>query len=98
MRKTKTLQILLLLIFTALPSAAVVENDFSYYPSAAQSCLYSAAENSECNGDTVPEMNNCLCGNKKGGWVTLTADCLGSSGVDSTVIADTYSQMETNCG
>lgn len=100
MRKTMAFRTILApIFFLLLPGAlAAVDNNFSMYPSDAESCLYSAASGSGCDGNTVPENNDCLCGNKKGGWVALVADCLGSTGVASSTIADTYSQMQTNCG
>ncbi|KAJ2897631.1 hypothetical protein MKZ38_004531 [Zalerion maritima] len=99
MREAMSLRSIVLSSLFLLPGAVVaVENDFSTYPSAAESCLYSSVDGSGCNGDTVADNNQCLCGNEQGGWVTLVAQCLGSTGVDSSTISDTYSQMTTNCG
>ena len=93
----RTLLFSLAVVVSPVPALAAVENDFSAYPPEAQSCLYLAAGVSGCDGDTVPEMNSCLCGDLKGGWVTATAECLGSTGVSSSVVEGTFSQMQTNC-
>jgi hypothetical protein len=57
---------------------AVFQNDFSAYPKGAQQCLYTASNNSGCNGSDVKTMNACLCGNT-GNFVLSTASCVGSS-------------------
>lgn len=81
------------LLFASGASAAF-QNDFSAYPSGAQSCLYQAADSSGCDGDTVAAMNTCLCGNEKGGFATLAAKCLGPNSPD---LDTTYSVMSSSC-
>ncbi|KAJ9143464.1 hypothetical protein NKR23_g6620 [Pleurostoma richardsiae] len=77
------------------PSAlAAFQNDFSGYPAAAQQCLYDAADASGCSGDTVTEMNSCLCGNT-GGFVVDSAACVGAS--DEGDVESVYETMMTHC-
>lgn len=68
--------------------------DFSAYPSASRSCLKDEADASGCMGETVSEMNLCLCGNS-GNFVLDTASCVGALGKD--VVTDVYQVMETSC-
>ncbi|ROT41285.1 hypothetical protein SODALDRAFT_322456 [Sodiomyces alkalinus F11] len=85
---------LALLLLAAPLARADVENDFSLYPSAAQPCLEEADEQSSCQGDTVEEMNDCLCSNRRN-FVTHAARCLGAR-VPAT-LRIVYSTMETSC-
>ncbi|ROW06522.1 hypothetical protein VMCG_04291 [Cytospora schulzeri] len=88
---------LLVLLFTASSLAAdrrAVTNDFSDYPSGAQQCLYDASDDSGCNGDTVPEMNSCLCDNG-GDFVTNSAKCVAEK--DSIDLESTYGVMSLHC-
>ena len=70
--------------------------DFSNYPPAAIPCLNNAAITSGCNADssTFETSNACLCSNG-GGFVTLAAQCIGSSA--SGALSNTYSIMLSNC-
>lgn len=70
--------------------------DFSNYPPAAIPCLNNAAITSGCNADssTVDTSNACLCSNA-GGFVTLAAQCIGSSAAGA--LSNTYSIMLSNC-
>lgn len=81
----------LLLLLT--PTLAF-DNDFSFYPQNAQSCLYDAAKTSKCGGDTAAENNKCLCTNG-GNFVTNTAKCLGAE--DPGDVQSVYSLMLTAC-
>lgn len=62
------------------PVAPSFTNDFSGYPSGAQACLYDAADQSGCQGDTSQAMNACLCGGGDGGseFVTTAGACIGA--------------------
>lgn len=85
------------LFFTASSFARdrrTVKNDFSDYPYGAQQCLYDASDNSGCDGDTVPEMNECLCGNG-GDFVTNSAKCVAHK--DSDDMESTYNAMKLHC-
>lgn len=88
---------LLVFLFTASSLTAhrrTVRNDFSDYPSGAQQCLYDASNHSGCNGDTVPEINQCLCGNG-GDFVTKSAKCVAEE--DSDDLENTYKVMSLHC-
>lgn len=87
----------LVLLFTASSLAAdrrTVKNDFSDYPSGAQQCLYDASDYSGCKGDTVPQMNQCLCGNG-GDFVTNSAICVAEKDCDD--MENTYKAMSLHC-
>ncbi|KUI60667.1 hypothetical protein VP1G_07872 [Cytospora mali] len=71
-----------------------VTNDFSDYPIGSQQCLYDTSDNSGCDGDTVPEMNKCLCGNG-GDFVTNSAKCVAKN--DSDDMDSTYKTMSLHC-
>ncbi|KAE9571831.1 hypothetical protein CGCSCA4_v000997 [Colletotrichum siamense] len=92
--RSKALSLLSILLLST-PIFAKVQNDFSYYPSAAQPCLYSASDSSQCDGDTVAEMNKCLCSDSKGKFITNTAKCLGKDAKGS--VSETYSDLKTSC-
>lgn len=89
---------LLSLLFATLSSAAVhrraVKNDFSDYPSGTQQCLNNASDNSNCDGDTVPLMNQCLCGNG-GNFVTSSAKCIAAKDPDD--LESTYEVLSLHC-
>lgn len=68
--------------------------DFSAYPTSTQSCLEDAAGISGCSGDTVTEINHCLCANT-GDFVTNTATCIGSQG--SQILDNVWSLLEESC-
>ncbi|TDZ39921.1 hypothetical protein CTRI78_v010436 [Colletotrichum trifolii] len=91
-RKASSLLSILLL---ATPALAKYQNDFSLYPSAAQPCLYAASDNSQCDGDTVPEMNKCLCSDSRGKFVTNAAQCLGKQAKDT--LRTVYQSLSTAC-
>ncbi|KAL0936132.1 uncharacterized protein CTRU02_208347 [Colletotrichum truncatum] len=92
--RKKASSLLSILLF-ATPIFAKFQNDFSLYPSAAQPCLYSASDSSQCDGETVPEMNKCLCSDSKGQFVTSTAKCLGKSAKDT--VPAVYKSLSTSC-
>lgn len=71
---------LAVLLFVS-PVATSFTNDFSGYPAGAQACLYDAADQSGCQGDTSQAMNACLCaGGGDGGsdFVTTAGACIGA--------------------
>ncbi|KAL7626284.1 hypothetical protein AAE478_003054 [Parahypoxylon ruwenzoriense] len=85
------------LLFGILHQARVsagVNNDFSAYPEGSQSCLYDAADQSRCSGNTGQELNECLCTNK-GNFIYNTAQCVAreSSGDLDAV----YETLKNNC-
>ncbi|TDZ72046.1 hypothetical protein CTRI78_v001569 [Colletotrichum trifolii] len=84
----------LLLSYLASTSHAAFKNDFAAYPAASRSCLDSAAAASGCNGDTVMQMNTCLCGNG-GNFVTATAKCVAKTVKDE--LDDVYEMLLTSC-
>ncbi|TDZ20941.1 hypothetical protein Cob_v006198 [Colletotrichum orbiculare MAFF 240422] len=84
----------LLLSYLASTSHAAFKNDFAAYPAASRSCLDSAAAASGCNGDTVMQMNTCLCGNG-GNFVTATAKCVAKTVKDQ--LDDVYEMLLTSC-
>ncbi|TFB02604.1 hypothetical protein CCMA1212_005400 [Trichoderma ghanense] len=83
----------LLFLFLA-PALAIVEPDFSFYPTTAQPCLNQAAATSKCIGTTVTDLNNCLCGNWND-FVILAATCLGKDDKDDAVTV--YKTMVSAC-
>ncbi|KAH0489617.1 hypothetical protein TgHK011_010037 [Trichoderma gracile] len=86
---------LLLCLFLLAPAAlAVVEADFSFYPTNAQPCLNQAAAASKCIGSTVTDLNNCLCGNWND-FVILAATCIGESDKEDAV--PVYKTMVSAC-
>ncbi|OAA69089.1 hypothetical protein ISF_03464 [Cordyceps fumosorosea ARSEF 2679] len=92
---------LLLLLLLLLPALAV-DPTFEVYPKEAQPCLYAAAKGSQCSGDTVEELNACLCSGGApvsggNGFVYGTALCLGPT-VSASVVGDVYDQMKVSCG
>jgi hypothetical protein len=73
------------------------DNDFSNYPPKAEKCMDEADKNSGCNGNTVPEMNQCLCGDG-GGFLTNTAKCIGEeTSQDLQVLQTTFKVLQVNC-
>ncbi|PTB65624.1 hypothetical protein BBK36DRAFT_4983 [Trichoderma citrinoviride] len=83
----------LLFLFLA-PALAVVEADFSFYPTNAQPCLNQAAATSKCIGSTVMDLNNCLCGNWND-FVILAATCIGKNDKEDSV--PVYKTMVSAC-
>lgn len=72
-----------------------IEVDFSAYPSSSRDCLENEATASGCLGETVTEINLCLCGNV-GNFVLNTAYCVGQIG-GKDIVTDVYQVMETSC-
>lgn len=70
--------ILFLLLAVSRLAISTFTNDFSGYPSGAQNCLYDAADQSNCQGDTSQDMNSCLCGNG-GHFVTNAGTCIAQA-------------------
>ncbi|PKK44334.1 hypothetical protein CI102_10441 [Trichoderma harzianum] len=83
------------LFFLLAPAlAAEVHADFSFYPVGAQSCLSQAATTSKCDGNTVMDLNTCLCGNW-GNFVILAAICIGKN--DKADAVPVYKTMVSAC-
>lgn len=72
----------------------MISLDFSAYPTSTQSCLEDAAGISGCTGDTVTEVNQCLCDNT-GNFVINTATCIGSQG--SEILEDVWDLLQSSC-
>ncbi|GJC80317.1 hypothetical protein ColLi_03155 [Colletotrichum liriopes] len=92
--RRKSLRFLGILLFAA-PALAKYQNNFDLYPAAAQPCLYAASDASQCDGDTVAAMNQCLCSDAKGKFVTTAATCLGKEAKDT--LRTVYQSMSTAC-
>lgn len=91
--------LLLLPLLVATPSFAAVhrravKNDFSDYPSGTQQCLNDASDDSRCSGNTVPQMNQCLCGNG-GDFVTNSAKCIAAKDPDD--LESTWEVLSLHC-
>ena len=85
--------------FFLLPTlvAGAFQNDFSNYPDDAQPCLEDADKTSGCDGDTVSEMNTCLCGDG-GGFLTNAAKCIGEkTSQDLQTLQTTFKVLQVNC-
>ena len=82
------------LVVSTLPATLALENNFSLYPPAAQSCLYRAANQSQCTGSDAQQLNSCLCSNQ-GFFVTSSAECIGSTDRDD--VTAVYSIMSQSC-
>ncbi|KZL75575.1 hypothetical protein CT0861_05898 [Colletotrichum tofieldiae] len=92
--RRKSLRFLGILLFAA-PALAKYQNNFDLYPAAAQPCLYAASDASQCDGDTVAAMNQCLCSDARGKFVTTAATCLGKEAKDT--LRTVYQSMSTAC-
>lgn len=86
--------ILLSILFSTTPVRCTVDLDFSAYPTSAQTCLEDAAGISGCSGDTISEINKCLCGNT-GNFVLNAATCIGSQG--DQVLESVWSLLQDSC-
>ncbi|KAK1964680.1 hypothetical protein LY78DRAFT_134262 [Colletotrichum sublineola] len=84
----------LIISYLAVQSRAVFINDFSAYPVSARPCLDAAAASSGCTGNTVTEMNTCLCGNG-GDFVMATARCVDKTAKDQ--LSAVYTMLLTSC-
>ncbi|OHF00808.1 hypothetical protein CORC01_03882 [Colletotrichum orchidophilum] len=84
----------ILISYLASITHATFINDFSAYPAAARPCLDSAAAASGCTGNTVTEMNTCLCGNG-GNFVLGTSKCVENQAKDK--LGDVYEMLLTSC-
>ncbi|KZL66974.1 hypothetical protein CT0861_09608 [Colletotrichum tofieldiae] len=84
----------LVILSLAAHSRAAFVNDFSAYPKNARSCMDTAAAASGCTGNTVTEMNTCLCGNG-GNFVLATAKCVEKQAKDE--LDDVYEMLLTSC-
>ncbi|KAK1998110.1 hypothetical protein LX36DRAFT_656868 [Colletotrichum falcatum] len=73
---------------------AVFVNDFSAYPVGARSCMDAAAAASGCTGNTVTEMNTCLCGNG-GDFIMATARCVEKQAKEQ--LGAVYAMLLTSC-
>ncbi|KAK2043920.1 hypothetical protein LZ31DRAFT_554751 [Colletotrichum somersetense] len=90
------LLVLLLLLVASSPAAlAKYQNNFDLYPDAAQPCLYAASDASGCDGDTVASMNQCLCSDARGGFVSSAAACIGRDA--GATLRTVYQSMSTAC-
>ncbi|KAF5010756.1 hypothetical protein FDECE_3111 [Fusarium decemcellulare] len=78
------------------PSLAL-DNDFSFYPKGAQSCLNKAADDADCTGKDSKELNYCLCGqgSYKNDFILGSARCIGDESPDD--VDETYDTMKTAC-
>ncbi|GKT48130.1 uncharacterized protein ColSpa_08311 [Colletotrichum spaethianum] len=92
--RRKALGFLSFLLF-ATPIVAKFQNNFDLYPATAQPCLYAASDASQCDGDTVAAMNQCLCSDAKGKFVTNAATCIGKEAKDT--LRTVYQSMSTAC-
>lgn len=71
-----------------------MKNDFSDYPSGTQQCLDDASDESRCSGNTVPQMNQCLCSNG-GDFVTNAAKCIAKEDPDD--MENTWEELSLHC-
>lgn len=76
------------------PTRCALDVDFAAYPSTTQICLDDTAKGSNCSGDTVFEINNCLC-NNGGNFVLDSAACIGNQGTD--IMTRVYELMQSSC-
>ncbi|KAH7350198.1 hypothetical protein B0T11DRAFT_321926 [Plectosphaerella cucumerina] len=91
----RKISLLVSCLLLAAPTAlATNENDFSLYPGDTQGCLKDASTTSKCGGDTVAEMNKCLCSNG-GNFVTNAAKCIGREA--PAALRTVWSTMSTSC-
>ena len=93
-RTMRAVALALALLGFATTAFADFQNDFSSYPEGAQQCLNDAADASNCSGDTVSAMNECLCGNG-GDFVLATAQCVAQE--DSGDLESVYEIMSLHC-
>ncbi|KAK0643417.1 hypothetical protein B0T16DRAFT_415861 [Cercophora newfieldiana] len=84
----------LLALLAVSVSGVVAVIDFSFYPVAAQDCMYKASNSSNCDSASVTDTNKCLCSNG-GNFVTDTAKCLGTSA--SSEVSTVYKTMKQAC-
>ncbi|KAK2031582.1 hypothetical protein LX32DRAFT_268621 [Colletotrichum zoysiae] len=84
----------LIISYLAVQSQAAFVNDFSAYPVNARTCLDAAAAASGCTGNTVTEMNTCLCGNG-GDFVLTTARCVDKQAKEQ--LSAVYAMLLTSC-
>ncbi|KAI5928604.1 hypothetical protein F4810DRAFT_705542 [Camillea tinctor] len=95
--------VLSLLLQTAPTIVRALENDFSAYPSDSQQCLYDAADQTSCTGNTGAELNQCLCRNKgnfidgNSGILCLynTATCVAKTSPSDLVAV--WETLDYNC-
>jgi hypothetical protein len=95
-KRIRLLPAALLALVVSIPASQAATNtlDFSFYPPNAQRCLYSAAEDSGCEADTVAETNTCFC-NNGGNFISNTATCVGRTAPDD--VYKTYTTMRDAC-
>lgn len=86
--------VVLLVLSSITPIRCTIDLDFSAYPTSTQTCLEDAAGISGCAGDTVAEMNQCLCGNT-GNFVLNTATCIGAQGTD--ILEKVWELLQESC-
>lgn len=84
------------LVLVALPFSIAdrYPNDFSPYPTAAQPCLNAADQNSDCDGSSVPAMNECLCTNASD-FIPSAARCISRESPRD--LNATYATLKINC-
>ncbi|KAI1634828.1 hypothetical protein F4809DRAFT_643124 [Biscogniauxia mediterranea] len=85
--------VLSLLLQTAPTIVRALENDFSAYPSGSQQCLYDAADQTTCTGNSGAELNQCLCRNK--GNFYNTATCVAKASPSDLVAV--WETLDYNC-
>ncbi|TQN65704.1 hypothetical protein CSHISOI_09705 [Colletotrichum shisoi] len=84
----------LVISYLVSQSQAAFVNDFSAYPVNSRPCMNRAAAASGCAGNTVTEMNTCLCGNG-GDFVTATAKCVEKEAKDE--LDHVYGMLLASC-
>lgn len=85
---------LLYILISTTPIRCTIDLDFSAYPVSTQTCLKDAAGISGCTGDTVTEINQCLCGNT-GNFVLNAATCIGNQG--DQVLTQVWDLLQESC-
>ncbi|KAI1335492.1 hypothetical protein F5Y15DRAFT_245342 [Xylariaceae sp. FL0016] len=85
---------LLFSLFLQTAPTLALENDFSAYPEGSQECLTSAADESQCTGNTGTELNECLCTNQ-GNFIYDSADCIAKASPGD--LNAVYETMSNNC-
>ncbi|KAI1743756.1 hypothetical protein F4680DRAFT_319234 [Xylaria scruposa] len=86
---------LLFVLLLQTGSSLAVDNDFSAYPEASQSCLYDSADEAGCHSaDSGAELNQCLCKNRNN-FVYNTASCVAKESPSD--LDAVYETLSSNC-
>lgn len=86
--------ILFSILISTSPARCAIDLDFSAYPTSTHTCLTNAASIAKCTGNTVVEMNQCLCGNT-GNFVLNSATCIGNQG--DSVMTNVWDLLQESC-